>query len=100
MNVRRMLGSRPGLRRCAQRARWVLGRIFMRCARRLGARNDRVFFSSFKGGGYNDSPRAVSQALHDLCPTAQIVWQFLPAAARRRQRMCAGFGRTACARCG
>lgn len=78
MNVRRMLGSRPGLRRCAQRARWVLGRIFMRCARRLGARNDRVFFSSFKGGGYNDSPRAVSQALHDLCPAAQIVWQFLP----------------------
>ncbi len=57
-------------------ARWTLGRGFMRAAHIFGVRKRRVLFSSFRGKGYSDSPRAISEALHALCPEAEILWQF------------------------
>ena len=39
---------------------------------------DRVVFSSFGGSVYNDNPRAVSQALHEMDPDVEQVWM-LPA---------------------
>lgn len=37
----------------------------------------KAVFISFGGAGYSDNPRAVSEALHRLCPEAEIVWLFL-----------------------
>ncbi|MBQ8087243.1 MAG: CDP-glycerol glycerophosphotransferase family protein [Clostridia bacterium] len=55
--------------------RKVLGRAYMRQASRSGTAQRKVFFSSFKGKAYSDSPRAVSEALQALRPDIDIVWQ-------------------------
>ena len=40
-----------------------------------GTQTDQVFFSSYDGTLYNDNPRAVAEALHELRPTARIVFR-------------------------
>ena len=58
------------------RLRWVGGRCVMRlCHAAFGVRPKRVFFSSFKGRDYSDSPARISEQLHALRPDAEIVWQ-------------------------
>ena len=76
MDVRRWAERNPAVRRGALFARRVLGRAFMRLSHGTGVRKHRVLFSSFRGKGYSDSPRAISEELHKLCPDAEIVWQF------------------------
>ena len=57
-------------------ARSLSGRTWMRLQNRLGGiAPKRVFFSSFKGRAYSDSPRFISEALHALRPDVEIVWQ-------------------------
>lgn len=72
VNIRKI---RP-LYRALQKLRWVGGRAFMRLSHRvLGVKPNRVFFSSFKGRDYSDSPARISEALHALRPDAELVWQ-------------------------
>ena len=57
-------------------ARWIGGRCFMRLSHALcGVRPKRVFFSSFSGRSYSDSPARICEALHALRPDAELVWQ-------------------------
>lgn len=66
----------PFLYRALVALRRVAGRAWMRAANRvLGVKPNRVFFSSFKGKAYSDSPRFISEALHRLRPDVEIVWQ-------------------------
>ena len=75
MNLRRIAKIRP-LRRVLVKARWVGGRCFMRlCHGVVGVKQNRVFFSSFKGRSYSDSPARICEALHALRPDAELVWQ-------------------------
>ena len=75
MNLNRIRRLRP-LYRALVKARWVGGRCFMRLCHDLhGVKGRRVFFSSFKGRDYSDSPARISEALHALRPDAEIIWQ-------------------------
>ena len=75
MNLYHLGKIRP-LRRALVKARWVGGRCYMRlCHGLLGVKGNRVFFSSFKGRSYSDSPARISEALHALRPDAELVWQ-------------------------
>ena len=48
---------------------------YLRAVRMLyGVKKDKVLFTSFFGKSYSDNPRAVSEALHELAPEAEIVW--------------------------
>jgi CDP-glycerol glycerophosphotransferase len=76
MGFRKWVARAPALEGLRHAARWVLGRGFMHAAHMFGARKNRVLFSSFRGKGYSDSPRAISEALRALCPNAEIIWQF------------------------
>lgn len=59
--------------------RQTAGRAWMRAMHRMrGVDKRRVFFSSFKGKSYSDSPRFISEALHALRPDLEIVWQLAP----------------------
>ena len=70
MNLRRLLNVKP-LYRALMRVRWVGGRCVMRlCHGLIGVKGNRVFFSSFKGRGYTDSPARICEALHALRPDA------------------------------
>ena len=70
----------PLVYKTMQLARRVLGRLWMRlCNRALGVAPKKVFFSSFKGKAYSDSPRYISEALHTLRPDIEIVWQLADA---------------------
>lgn len=59
----------------ARLARRILGRCWMRAAHACGTKRNTVFFSSFQGKAYSDSPRAISEALHAMDPGIDIVWQ-------------------------
>ena len=59
----------------ARLARRILGRGWMRAAHACGTKRNTVFFSSFQGKAYSDSPRAISEALHAMDPGIDIVWQ-------------------------
>ena len=60
----------------AARLAWrILGRGWMRAAHACGTKRNTVFFSSFQGKAYSDSPRAISEALHAMDPGIDIVWQ-------------------------
>ena len=66
----------PAVYRTLSTARRVSGRAWMRLQNRVhGVQPRRVFFSSFKGKAYSDSPRFISEALHELRPDLEIVWQ-------------------------
>jgi len=72
----------PFVFKSMQLARRVLGRLWMRlCNRVFGVAPKRVFFSSFKGKAYSDSPRCISEALHAQRPDIEIVWQLADASA-------------------
>ena len=75
MNLHAIRAVRP-LYGVLQVLRRVGGRAFMRLYHApAGARPNRVFFSSFKGRGYTDSPARISEALHALRPDAELIWQ-------------------------
>ena len=75
MNPWRILKIRP-LYRALMKARWVGGRWTMRLCHALwGVKGKRVFFSSFIGRDYSDSPARICEALHALRPDAELVWQ-------------------------
>lgn len=66
----------PAVYKALLAARSAAGRMWMRlCHRTHGVAPNRVFFSSFKGKSYSDSPRFISEALHAICPEAELVWQ-------------------------
>ncbi len=52
----------------------VLG-SYMRAKHAHGVDPKKIVFSSFKGASYSDSPRAIAEALHDMRPDADIVFQ-------------------------
>ena len=37
-----------------------------------------IFFSSFSGKQYSDSPKAISEKIHALCPDVEIIWSVFP----------------------
>ena len=75
MNPWRILKIKP-LYRALMKARWVGGRCTMRLCHALwGVKGKRVFFSSFIGRDYSDSPARICEALHALRPDAELVWQ-------------------------
>ena len=45
------------------------------CHRRFGVDGNKVFFSSYDGGLYNDNPRAVAEALRSIAPEAKILFR-------------------------
>ena len=61
--------------------RFVLGAYMRRAHRKLGVDCNKVVFSSFKGASYSDSPRAIAEALHDMRPGTDIVFQLSSSAA-------------------
>ena len=68
MNLRSLQKS-PLIYKTLVAVRSVAGRGWMRLQHRLrGIRPQRVFFSSFRGKAYCDSPRFISEALHRLRP--------------------------------
>ncbi len=52
----------------------VLG-PYMRALHARGVNPKKVAFSSFKGAAFSDSPRAIAEALHEMRPDADIVFQ-------------------------
>lgn len=66
----------PFIYNTLQAGRRVFGRGWMRLNYHVrGVQPRRVFFSSFKGKAYSDSPRYISEALHALRPDLELVWQ-------------------------
>ena len=56
--------------------RRVGSRLFMRaCHALVGVKPRRVFFSSFKGRDFSDSPARICEQLYALRPDIEIVWQ-------------------------
>jgi len=75
MNLR-AIKKNPFVYKALLAARSVSGRAWMRlCSRVYGVAPKRVFFSSFAGKAYSDSPRFISEALHEMRPDIEIVWQ-------------------------
>ena len=74
-----LIRKNPRLLRMARWIRRVLGRSWMRLAHARGAKKNAVFFSSFHGKSYSDSPKRISEALHALNPETEIVWQLADA---------------------
>lgn len=78
MNVQRIKRC-PALYKVLLAVRQAAGRAWMRAVYRVrGVDAGKVFFSSFKGKSYCDSPRFISEALHALRPDLKIVWQLAP----------------------
>lgn len=44
--------------------------------RLIPVRRNRILFSSFYGQHYSDGPRAISEAMHEMRPEAEIYWAF------------------------
>ena len=73
LNDIRKLGP---LYRALNDLRRVGSRLFMRaCHALVGVKPRRVFFSSFKGRDFSDSPARICEQLHALRPDIEIVWQ-------------------------
>ena len=62
------------VKRLAQIAHRQTNYFIFRFFRLLPLKN-KVFFSCFTGKRYDDSPRYISERLHEICPDVQIVWQ-------------------------
>ena len=71
MNIHRL----PRLYRALLTPRKWLGRCFMRLAHAAGVRRTKIFFSSFRGRQYSDSPRAICELLLKRHPDWDFVWQ-------------------------
>lgn len=75
MNLNR-IKKIPALHRLLNALRREGGGRYMRLVHRVhGVKRNRVFFSSFIGRDYCDSPARICEALHALCPEAELVWQ-------------------------
>ena len=87
MNIKRMIRKFPLLASVAKSLRSPLGRAYMSaCHALLGVQKNTVYFSSFVGKSYNDSPRYICEELLRLRPDVEIVWQ-LAANASGRDRL-------------
>ena len=76
MNLKRMVRRFPLVSRMAKKLRTPLGRSYMTmCHRVHGVDRKTVFFSSFVGKSYSDSPRYICEALMQLRPDIRVVWQ-------------------------
>ncbi len=83
MTTREKTGSAAGIRHmlyiCAYKARELLKYTVMSSVRLAVSvfpiNGRKVFFSNFSGKKYGDSPKYISEALHEACPEAIIVWQ-------------------------
>ena len=76
MNLKRMIHRFPFAARIAKRLRAPMGRMYMSaCHSICGTNRKQVFFSSFVGKSYNDSPRYICEELMKLRPDLKIVWQ-------------------------
>lgn len=51
-------------------------RLYTMLCRKLFGMKEQVFFISFKGKSYSDSPRAISEKLHEVAPELPLVWGF------------------------
>ena len=58
--------------------RFVLGSYMNFQNKKLGIDGNKVVFSSFKGASCSDSPLAIAEALHELRPETDIVFQLGP----------------------
>ena len=59
-----------------RKAPYPLLRAWMRlCHSLFGVDKNKVYFSSFNGKLYNENPRFVCEALHEVCPEAKIVFR-------------------------
>lgn len=41
-----------------------------------GLKNNKIVFTSFNGKQYSDNPRAISEKLHEIDPSLELVWLF------------------------
>lgn len=89
MNLKRIIRRFPLVSRAAKSLRAPLGRAYMALCHGAGAKKNTVFFSSFIGKSYNDSPRYICEELMKLRPDIDIVWQ-LSGSATGRDRVPAG----------
>lgn len=76
MDIKQILRKTKWIYPLLSRIRWIGGRFIMRtCNRIYGLDSNVVIFSSYSGRSYSDNPRAISEALHERCPEAKIIWQ-------------------------
>ncbi|MDO4866751.1 MAG: CDP-glycerol glycerophosphotransferase family protein [Clostridia bacterium] len=79
MSVKSMIKKSKAVYRAvkaAGEAPHALARALMRAFHgRCGISADTVYFSSFNGMQYNDNPRYVAEALHELRPSAKLVFR-------------------------
>lgn len=86
MNIKRLLRKFPLAIRAARKLRSPLGRAYMSaCHSLMGIDEKTVFFSSFIGRSYNDSPRYICEELMKLRPDVKIVWQLAKNASGRER---------------
>ena len=87
MNLKQMVRKYPRAAKLAKSLRASLGHSFIGAYHMgRGVQKKRVFFSSFVGKSYNDSPRYICEELLKLRPDLDIVWQ-LSANASGRNRL-------------
>lgn len=61
---------------CRMNAESIYRTIVMSIARIKKIEKNKVIFVSFNGKNYADNPKAISNALHELFPQANIVWAY------------------------
>ncbi len=59
-----------------QKARFFMTRQYMRVYSLFHPVQKKVLFESFNGKQYSDSPRAVSERMHEMYPDFELVWAF------------------------
>lgn len=65
----------PSLKRALGNCKLYLIELYMRYYGKVhGIKNNKIIFKSFNGKFYSDSPRNISEYLHQLKPNAEIVW--------------------------
>lgn len=61
---------------CRMNAESIYRMVVMSIARIKRIEKNKVIFVSFNGKNYADNPKAISNALHELFPEANIVWAY------------------------
>ena len=73
--VERMTRRLPVLRGALRGLQFAQRHIYMYAVGTLrGIEPDKVVFSSFESSAYNDSPRYISEKLHEMAPDVKQVW--------------------------
>jgi len=86
MNLKQMVRKFPRIANFAKSLRAPLGRSYIAAHHMFpGVKKKRVFFSSFVGKSYNDSPRYICEELLKLRPDIDVVWQLSPNASGRNR---------------